>query len=305
MKPDPMNSLPPSPARFSYSRIGLGTATFGREITQAEAFALMDHAYAKRVNHFDTAAVYSKGESERILGAWLASRRPAPGSLRIVTKVWPPYSAHSLRESAERSLERLGVESIDAFYFHKWDEMVADPGVLTELEALVREGKVRSIGASNFNAPQLGRILQAQKEAGYARFQALQNNNNYAVRHIDEPLRRLCAAEQIDIITFSPLGAGFLTGKHRHGIEPGSRFDLVKNNPKIYFSDENWGRLDRLNAVAAKIGVPPAVLAMGWALHQPGISAVLVGGRNPAQFDQGFAGLALDDPAIWRELVGD
>ena len=288
--------------QFSWSKIGLGTATFGREIDQAQSFALMDHARHRGVNHFDSAAVYAKGESERIIGEWLVSRRPEPGTLLVPTKVWFPYSAESVRASAEQSLKRLRVEVLDLLYLHQWNETAADPGVLATLEALMKEGKVRGIGASNFTAEQLARVIRLQKEAGCTPFEALQNNNNYAVRHIDEPLRRICAAEKIDIFTFSPLGAGFLTGKHRHGVEPGSRFDLVKNNPKNYFNEENQRRLERLHAVAAKFGLTPPVLAMAWALHQPGIVSVLVGGRTPEQFDQGFAGMAVDDPAIWREL---
>lgn len=286
----------------AWSRIGLGTATFGREIDKAGSFALMDHALAGGVNHFDTAAAYSKGESERIIGEWLASRRPAPGTLLVPTKVWPPYTPETVRASAEQSLRRLKVEVLDLLYFHKWEDAAADPAVLAEMQRLIDEGKVRGVGASNFDAEQLGRTLALQKRAGYAPFQALQNNNNYAVRHVDEALRRVCAAENIAVITFSPLGAGFLTGKHRHGVAPGSRFDLVKNNPKIYFNEENERRLDRLHAVAARFGVPPAVLAMAWALHQPGVASVLVGGRTPSQFDQGFDGLAVNDPEIWRQL---
>jgi aryl-alcohol dehydrogenase-like predicted oxidoreductase len=263
----------------------------------------MDHAQAKGVNHFDSAARYSNGESERIIGEWLASRRPAPGTILVPTKTWFPYTPESVRTAIDQSLVNLRVESIDCYYFHQWHETAADPAVLKVLDDGVRAGKIRTLGVSNFNTEQLQQVIQLQKQAGYATFQALQNNNNYAVRRIDGPLRELCTAEQVDIITFSPLGAGFLTGKHRQNVEPGSRFELVKNNPKIYFTDENWARLDRLHAVAAKYQVSPAVLAMGWALHQPGIAAVLVGGRTPEQFDQGFAGLALNRPEIWTELA--
>jgi aryl-alcohol dehydrogenase-like predicted oxidoreductase len=297
-----MNPSPAPAPRFAFSRIGLGTATFGREINQDQAFAMMDHALAHGINHFDTAAAYSKGEAERIVGAWLASRRPQPGSLLVPTKMWWPYTPALVEEAVEQSRARLGVEAIDLFYFHKWDDGAADPAVLATLDRLVREGRVRALGASNFSAEQLERVLRIQREAGYAPIRALQNNNNFAIRHIDGPLRQLCAREAVDIFTFSPLGAGFLTGKHRKGVEPGSRFDLVKNNPKIYFNDEAWHRLDRLEAVAAAAGVSPVVLAMAWALHQPGITSVLVGGRTPAQLDQGLAGLALDRPEIWREL---
>ena len=291
-----------STPKFRLSKIGLGTATFGREINQADAFAMMDHAVANGINHFDTASAYSKGESEKIVGAWLASRRPAPGSLLVATKIWPPYSAALVQASVEQSLKNLGLEVIDVYYFHKWDDSAPDPEVLAALDRLVREGKIRELAASNFNAEQLTQVLKLQTDAGFARIRSLQNNNNYAIRHIDEALRRVCAREDVEIITFSPLGAGFLTGKHRQGVQAGTRFDLVKNNPKNYFTDQNWRRLDRLEAVAAKYGCSPIVLAMAWALHQPGITSVLVGGRVPAQLDQAIAGLTLDRAEIWRDL---
>ena len=300
-----MTSFAVPSTKFRLSKIGLGTATFGREIDCAAAFALMDHAVANGVNHIDTAAKYSGGESERIVGQWLASRRPQPGSLLIATKAWFPYTPDSVRASFEASLRLLGVESIDVYYFHQWEQGALDPAVLAVLERYVREGKVRALGASNFNLVQLQQVLRLQVEAGYTRITSLQNNNNYAIRHVDDELKRFCLDEGIDILTFSPLGAGFLTGKHRKGVVPGSRFDLVKNNPKNYFTDENWRRLDRLEAVAKKYGVSPLVLAMAWALHQPGITSVLVGGRVPAQLDQAIAGLALDRAEIWRELAQD
>ena len=296
-------SLPTSlVSRFPLSKIGLGTATFGREIDRDAAFTLMDHAVANGVNHIDTAAKYSAGESERIVGQWLAARRPAPGSILVATKAWFPYTPESVQTSLDASLRLLGVDVIDVYYFHQWEPGALDPAVLAVLERAVRAGKVRALGVSNFNLTQLQQVLQLQAAAGYTRITALQNNNNYAIRHIDDELKRYCAQEQVEIITFSPLGAGFLTGKHRQGVVPGSRFDLVKNNPKNYFTDENWRRLDLLEAVAKKYGVSPLVLAMAWALHQPGVASVLVGGRVPSQLDQAIAGLTLDRAEIWRDL---
>lgn len=173
--------------RLQYSRIGLGTATFGREINRDQAFLLMDHAQAKGVNHFDSAARYSNGESERIIGAWLASRRPAPGSVLVPTKTWFPYTPESVATAIDQSLVNLGVDCIDCYYFHQWHETAADPAVLKVLEDYVRAGKIRTLGASNFNAEQLRQVIHLQKQAGYSTIQALQNNNNYAVRKIDGP----------------------------------------------------------------------------------------------------------------------
>ena len=297
-----MNPPYASSLKDRLGKIGLGCATFGREIGEAESFTMMDHARARGITQFDTAAAYAGGESERIVGAWLASRRPEPGAILLATKMLAPFTPDAIQASVDKSLRLLRVAAIDLFYFHKWDEGAADPRALAALDRLVREGKIRALGAANFSAEQLERVMQLQAQAGYARIAALQNNQNFAVRHIDEPLRRLCAREDVALVAFSPLGSGFLTGKHRQGVEPGSRFALVPANQRIYFTEESMRRLDRLEAVAARTGHSLVALALSWALHQPGIASVLAGGRKPAHLDQAFAALAVDYPEIWREL---
>ena len=124
-------------------------------------------------------------------------------------------------------------------------------------------------------------MLRIQSDAGLARIKGLQNNNNFAVRDVDRELSDLCAREDVAIVTYSPLGAGFLTGKHKHTVEPGSRFDIVPDHQDIYFNDLARSRLAELEATAARTGHPAIHLAFAWALSQPGISSVLVGGRKP------------------------
>lgn len=284
------------------SRIGLGCVTFGREIDQAASFAMMDHARARGITLFDTAAAYASGASERVVGAWLASRRPDPEALVVATKLLPPYSPESIAASVAGSLDRLGRPSLDLFFMHRWDATSETPAALTALDALVREGKVRALGASNFSAEQLARVLELQRTLGLTPVSALQNNHNVAVRDVDPALKRICAAAGIAIMTFSPLGAGFLTGKHQQGVQPGSRFDLLPGHQKVYFHDEAYRRLARLEAVAARSGRTQVELALAWALHQPQIASVLIGGRTPAHLDQAFAALALEEPALMAEL---
>lgn len=292
-------SAPATFASAPLSKIGLGTATFGREIDEKASWALMDHALARGVNHFDLAAAYAKGESERITGRWLAARQP---KLVLATKALGPYSPENLRASVENSLRSLQVDTLDLFFFHKWDETAADPAVLAALDALVREGKIRALGASNFTLGQFARVQQVQRERGFAQFQALQNNNNYAIRHVDSGYLDYCRQHGVTVFTFSPLGSGFLTGKHETGVVKGSRFDLVPNNQNIYFTDESYRRLHRLEAVAAKTGLSKVTLALFWALHQP-VAAVLVGGRTLAHLDQAFDALALGRLDILADLA--
>jgi len=268
------------------SAIGLGCATFGREIDEDASFALLDYAWERGVRHFDTAVAYGNGTSERILGRWLALRRPADPV--VATKGLPPYSPENLRASLEGSLERLGRDRVDTYYLHKWDPSLTPEG-LAVLHEAQRAGQTRALGISNIRSGDLAAVLDRQMALGLAPFGVLQCNQNFAVTEVDESVRALQARYGFRIVTFSPLGAGFLTGKHRDGVVPGSRFDRVPGHQAIYFQDTARARLDRLHAVAARTGHAPVQLALAWALRRPGVATVLVGGRTTAHLDQAFA----------------
>jgi aryl-alcohol dehydrogenase-like predicted oxidoreductase len=139
----------------------------------------------------------------------------------------PPYEPARIEEGVRSSLERLGVAAIDLLYLHRWDAMAESHAALAALHGLVRAGKVRMLGASNFTVSQLAAAVALQVQHGFEPFRVIQNNHNLAVGDVTPQLREFCAAREIAIVTYSPLGAGFLTGKHRRGISPGSRFALV------------------------------------------------------------------------------
>lgn len=270
-----------------FPQIGLGCVTFGREIDEAASFALLDHAWERGVRHFDTAAAYGGGASETIVGKWLASRKPQ--GITIATKIVPPFD----RIDIGPSLKRLGVEQIDLLYLHQWHEAALQAGpVLDELEC---SGRVKALGACNFTLEQL--------KATGPRFSVVQNNQNLAVSDVDDAFRDYCAANNIAIVTYSPLGAGFLTSKHQGGVQTGSRFDLVPGHQDVYFHESAYRRLARLEAVAARTGHSQARISLAWALHQPGIDIVLVGGRTPAHLDQAFDALAFNDSTLFTELI--
>lgn len=294
-----------TPANLRVSRIGLGCVTFGREIDETAAHRLLDYACERGVNFFDTASAYSQGASESIIGRWLASRRPAAGSVTLATKIQPPYEPARITEMVGASLQRLDLATIDLLYLHQWHATAELPAALAALDALVQADKVRTLGVSNYNRQQLETALTLQDRHGLTCFSVVQNNNNLAVRHVTEELRDFCAAQQVAIVTYSPLGAGFLTGKHQHGVQPGSRFDVAPGHQDVYFHEESYRRLARLESVATRTGHLQAHLALAWALHQPGIASVLVGGRTPAHLDQALAAQAFDDPALFAELAAD
>ncbi len=297
-----MNASPPS---LTLGRLGLGCSTFGREIGVDQAFALIDHAVASGFTLLDTAATYSGGESERILGLWLAAHNEQRGRLTIATKLYPPYTPENIAAALAASAARLGLDTIDLFYLHKWDATVDTSGALAALDRLVREGRVRTLGASNFTAAQLAPLVERQRAEGLAPFRALQNNHNLAVREVDTPLRDFCVQQDMAIVTYSPLGAGFLTGKHRTGVQPGSRFAFSPGHQDIYFNPEAQRRLESLASVSARTGHSLAHLALAWAMHQPGTSCVLIGGRGPIYIDQALTALAFNDPALFAELESD
>lgn len=271
-----MNPLP-------IPQIGLGCVTFGREIDETASFALLDHAWGRGVRHFDTAAAYGGGASETILGKWLASRQPE--GITVATKILPPYDRIDLTPS----LKRLGVDQIDLLYLHQWHETAL------QLDSSLDGLAVKQLGASNFTLEQL--------QAVGPRFRVVQNNHNLAVSEVSDEFRAYCTANGIAIVTYSPLGAGFLTGKHRNGVQAGSRFEIIPGHQNVYFHDSAFQRLAKLEAVAKRSGHSQAHLALAWALHQPGINTVLVGGRTPAHLDQAFAALAFQDQSLLDELT--
>ncbi len=291
-----------SPLPFPLSRISLGSATFGREIDASAAFGMMDHAVACGVSLFDTAAAYSAGTSERIIGQWLSARSTGAAKPAIATKLLPPYSAGDIESGAAASMERLGVETLDLLYLHKWDSAIATAAVLGALDKLVRSGRVRAIGVSNFTLAQLREVLSLQKRLGLASFRVLQNNHNLAVRDCEPPLRAYCESEGVALVSYSPLGAGYLTGKHMGGVQPGSRFDVMPGHQAIYLQPTADARLRALANLSAECGRPMAHLALVWALQQPGIASTLVGGRALRHIDQAFAALLESDPAVLLAL---
>lgn len=282
------------------ANVGLGCVTFGREIDREASFALMDHAIAMDICSFDTAAAYGNGLSETIIGEWLAARKLKAGEISIATKILPPYHPAQIQQSVERSLERLGVETIDILYLHRWDETISNDTWLM-LDNLKQGGEIKAIGLSNFNTRQLSDAVNTLRGLGIG-LSYIQNNHNLAVSDITEEMKTLCAENDINIITYSPLGAGFLTGKHLNGVAPNSRFDIMPGHQDVYFNATAHRRLNKLIQVSAQTGETPELLAMAWALHQPQVYSVLVGGRSSRQLDLVAKAMQFYSPGIFAEL---
>jgi len=286
------------------SSIGLGCVTFGREIDRDASLAVLDHALERGINVFDTAPVYGEGSSEAILGEWMADRG-VRDRVVISTKASLPLEREAILASAEESLRRLRVEQVEILKLHTWTDDTPLEEMLGALDTLVKTGKVRYIGCSNYDGAQLAQALQRQSELGYDRMEVVQPMYNLAHREVEEDLLPLCAKEEVGIISYSPLGAGFLAGKYRaQGPVPeGTRFDIKPGHQDIYFGDRGFEVVERLRAKSEEIGLSMVQLALSWVFDHQTWETVLVGGRRPDHVDQAFEAEARKlDPELLAEL---
>ena len=276
-------------SELQVSSIGLGSVTFGREIDAQTAYSIIDYALEREINLIDTAEIYSAGGSETVLGEWL-SRGSNRQKVILATKVAPPLGGERILQVAEDGLRRLQTDVIDLYQLHAFDADTPVEETLEALNRLVEQGKVRYIGCSNFAAWQLCKALWKAEVNGWAPMVSVQPNYNLAIRDIEAEMLPFCADQNIGVISYSPLGAGFLTGKyHKTWTAPeGTRFDVMPDHWDIYENDLSMRRMEGLRAVAAETGISMVQLALAWAIGQPGITTVLIGCRKLSHVDQAF-----------------
>jgi len=290
-------------SQVSVSQLGLGCVTFGREIDQAAAFAVADRALEAGITLFDTADAYGGGASEAVLGQWIASRG-IRDRVTVCTKVGGPTSADPadrgcagarIRRNLDASLQRLQMDTVDLYLVHCWDAMAPPLETLQAMSEAVGQGKARAIGCSNYAGWQLCRMLWLAEVHGLARMEVIQPPLSLALgRHeFETELRPLCQDQGVGAMTYSPLGAGFLTGKYGRGdtIPTGARFDVIPGHQPLYFSEKNYDIVEGMQRIAAREGVTVPTLAISWVLHQSGVTATLIGARTPAHIDQAITAL--------------
>ena len=285
------------------SSIGLGCVTFGREIDRETSLSILDHAVERGINLLDTAPVYGEGSSEEILGEWLQDRGLRE-RVTVVTKAAIPLQRGQIVSKAEESLRRLRLEQVDVFKLHTWDDSIPLDEILEAFDSLVRDGKVRFVGCSNFTGPQLAQALERQAALGYSRMEVVQPMYNLAHREVENDLLPLCEREEIGVTSYSPLGAGFLTGKYRKDgpLPEGTRFDIKPAHQDIYFSDEGFRIVEGLRAISERVGLSMVQLAMSWVFSCKAVTSVLVGARRPDQVDQAFEA---EDRELGPELLAE
>ncbi|WP_331007917.1 aldo/keto reductase [Vitreimonas sp.] len=278
-----------------------GGNVLGWTADEATSFAILDAFVDQGGDAIDTADVYSAwapghegGESERVLGAWL-KRSGKRDRVVIGTKVgmWPKQlgiSRKNIIEACEGSLKRLGIETIDLYWLHRDDEATAADEYVGALEELVRAGKVRTIGASNFKP---GRFAEALEESGRrgVRFVAHQPEYNLMNREIEAELMPLCVREGVSITPYYGLASGYLTGKYR--VAEDSKKSVRGGRMEKYMSGKGPAVLAALDAVSAKHGATPAQIALAWIMAKPAIAAPIASATSVAQLTELMGALRL------------
>ena len=286
----------------------LGGNTFGWTTDQKASEAVLDAYLEQGGNFIDTADVYSRwapgnagGESETALGTWMAARKNRSRVI-IATKVMGPMgpgpndtglSRTHIMEGVEASLRRLQTDYIDLYQAHWDDRDTPLDETLRAFDDLVRQGKVRYLGASNYVAWRLTRALWESDKRGYARFESIQPKYNLVVRdEYERELEPLCLEQNIAVIPYSSLASGFLSGKYRAG-EPLPSTARSASVQTRYMNDHGFAVLAAVERVASKVGATPAQVALSWMVHRPGITAPIASATSVAQLEESMGSIEL------------
>jgi aryl-alcohol dehydrogenase-like predicted oxidoreductase len=297
------------------SELCLGAMTFGREATEEDSHRMLDHFVEAGGNFIDTADVYSSGISETIIGHWLKGKRRE--GVVIATKVrWPMgdspndlgLSRKHILAGVEASLQRLGTDYIDLYQLHRWDPGTPLEETLATLDTLVKSGKVRYIGASNFLGWQLQKAIDLSTRLGWEPFICLQPLYNLLDRGIEWEVLSVCQNEGLGVIPWSPLRGGWLSGKYRRGMDSPVKGTRIAEAAQRgwgeawdrYDNERTWTVLDALFEVAEAVGKTAAQVALNWVIHRPAITAPIIGARKMQHLEDnlGAAGWKLSDEHV-------
>ncbi|HEX8621190.1 MAG TPA: aldo/keto reductase [Allosphingosinicella sp.] len=293
----------------------LGGNVFGWTATGADAFRILDRFVDAGGTMIDTADVYSAwapghqgGESESLIGEWL-KRRGSREGIQIATKVGMLHrhgggklEGWRIAKAAEASLKRLGIETIDLYYAHRDDPGTPMEETLEAFDRLVRAGKVRALGASNFTAGRLAEALAVSGRLGLARYEALQNEYHLLARDgFEGELERLCLSEEIAALPYYGLASGYLTGKYRSEADYGQ--SVRGDRMAKYVEGRGPAVLAALDEVAAETGATPAQIALAWIAARPAIAAPIASARTPEQLEELLGAMTLELSAAHLERM--
>lgn len=293
------------------TEICLGTMTFGYQCDERTSFAILDKAADRGVTFLDTADVYpvppspeTAGRSEEIIGRWLQGKRDRfvlATKCRMRVGHGPNdegLSRKHVLKAAEDSLRRLGTDYVDLYQTHSHDPETPIEETLEALDTLVRQGKVRYIGCSNYPAWQIALTLGISERRNLVRFDCLQPRYNLLYREIETEHLPLCRDQGLGVIAYNPLAGGFLSGKYQKGDPPvaGTRFTLGQTGDlyrERYWQQAQFEAVEQLRAFFQKRGKSLVQVAIAWVLAQPGLTSAIVGASRPDQLDDTLAAVDL------------
>lgn len=288
---------------LNVSAYGLGTNAFGGRADEEASIAIIHHAIDHGVNLIDTANVYTDSNSERIIGKATRDRRDRVVlATKCALKVGDGPNdrgasrGHIMRE-VERSLARLDTDYIDLYQIHTWDAHAPLEETLRALDDLVRAGKVRYAGCSNYAAWQVCRALWTSDRRGFVRYESVQPAYSPADRRIEGELVPCCLAEGVGLIVYFPLAGGVLTGKYKPGSPPpqGSRA-LTQPQFTGRLTEQNLRLAQDMAGLASEIGCTVSQLTLAWVMQRPGITSALVGATRVAQQEENLKAVDLEVP---------
>jgi len=313
---------------LTVSRICLGMMTYGTPrwrpwvLDEAASRPLVQRAVELGINFFDTADMYSGGESEVLTGKFLREFCQRD-EVVVATKLFFPVdldfkggiarggaqaerpnrsglSRKRIFHAVDASLKRLGTDYIDLYQIHRWDSATPIEETMEALHDVVKSGKVRYLGASSMWAWQFAKAQQVAKEHGWTRFVSMQNHYNLAYREEEREMIPLCREQGVALVPWSPLARGFLAGNRKAGDDKAGATSRAQTDDiaqKYYYRASDFAAVERLTALAASKGVSNATVAYAWLLHK-GVTAPIVGASKLPQLDQ--AAQASETPATSR-----
>jgi len=312
---------------LNVSELCLGTMQFGWTADEARSYEILNAAYEAGINFLDTANIYSRwapgnpgGVAETIIGKWMKNYNVPRHKVIIATKVRGKMgdgpddeglSRAHIFKAVEDSLKRLQTDCIDLYQAHWYDERTPVEETLSALDDLIHQGKVRSIGCSNYPTWRLMQALWVSDQNNLARYDVLQPHYHLAHRaEFERELADVCRVYTLGVIPYSPLAGGFLTGKYRPGTQAGK--SERAGGVQRYFTERNWALLDRIETMGKEKGdLTPSQIALAWLLSDPLITSPIIGPRSLDQLQDnlGAVGLRLtgdekkdlDEASDWHE----
>ena len=291
------------------SRIGLGCMSYGSPdwrpwvLDGEQAAPFFRAAVEAGINFFDTADIYSLGASEEVTGKLLREYAKLD-EVVVATKVFFPMSDGSnmrglsrkhIQQACEASLERLGIDTIDLYQIHRLDAHTPIEETLEALDLLVRQGKVRAIGASSMYAWELMRALSISDQRGLARFATMQGHYNLVYREEEREMIPLCEFEGLGVIPWSPLARGMLAGtRSQLGDKSTTRSETDGLDQILYDQPSDWDVVEAVKTVAKQRDLKPAQIALAWLLSRPAVTAPIVGATQLGQLEDAIAAVGIE-----------